>query len=239
MESWEIERMKKEIREVGPGRIGRCFLGKAWGGFADCLKDEDFESLKKTWEDDMESVVVQAVMRAEEARSQSTSYKKQDDNPYLTPTSPSERVIRPLPSASSLSLTRGWVKSQLKRDSGLARKMKDVLKKEVAKTVEEMLQSANNQQDGQSSLTTKSFPCRPALLTPVTPSVQIPSPPASPPPFDDEHGSPSKTEVALSSSGSGLEPLSYEITYLAARLAKMIGMHENIYGPLYNEEVFN
>ncbi|KIJ47768.1 hypothetical protein M422DRAFT_248332, partial [Sphaerobolus stellatus SS14] len=245
VESWEIERMKKEIGEVGPGRIGRCFLGKIWGGFADYENREDnIVNPEKNWEDDMEGVIIQAVMRAEEARSYSISSKRREENPYLTPTSPSDRVIRPLPSASSLSLMRGWVKAHLKRDSTLATKMKDVLMKEVERVTEEMVQSnlaqPLRQQYHQSQNGFKSYPCPPALLTLVTPSTQVPSPPASPTPsFNSTPATNSKAEITPSPPNSGLEPLRYEITYLAARLAKVIGMHEKIYGPLYNSEGFS
>ena len=234
---WEVERLKQEVSEVGPGsgRLGKCLLNGAWGGFADlkdsdeAVKDEKDEEarmrrLKTYWQDRMENIILQGVVRAEEVRSPSpsiNSFSRRGSNPYLTPTSPSRLHGVPLPASSSLSLMRGWIRTNLQSESALSQRMKEVLRKEVARAVGVILEGRKPSilldNVGKTPL-----PVHPSLVTPVNVSF----PPMASDLFKKQNG------------GTGLEPLTQEIAVLAARLAKLIGIHEKIYGGLYVAEAF-
>ncbi|KAG8700200.1 hypothetical protein FRC08_004841 [Ceratobasidium sp. 394] len=110
LEDSVVDRVKREIWEVGPARLGLCFSpGKEKEGGAEWEK----------WRTGMRDVVLQVAVRAEEVRRGVQS----------TPESPV------LPDAQTLALLESWMDTNLRTGAPLERLLKGRLEKAVGEVV--------------------------------------------------------------------------------------------------------
>lgn len=121
---WEIDRVKREIWEVGPARLGWCFFNGTSGATtttstssATSVEDEACES---KWNKGMRDVVLQVCVRAEQVGS---GRDAADD----TDTTPSSFI----PRAETLSMLDGWIGNNMRDNSPLHSLMKRRLRNAV------------------------------------------------------------------------------------------------------------
>ncbi|CAE6440130.1 unnamed protein product [Rhizoctonia solani] len=105
LEDSVVDRVKREIWEVGPVRLGLCFSGRKPGD------DEEWEK----WRSGMRDVVLQVAVRAEQVRSGSK-----------TPA---------LPDSKMLAMLESWTDNNLRPDASLAKLFKGRLTKAVEQVV--------------------------------------------------------------------------------------------------------
>ncbi|KAF8754960.1 T-complex protein 11 [Rhizoctonia solani] len=111
LEDSVVDRVKREIWEVGPVRLGLCFSGRKPGD------DEEWEK----WRAGMRDVVLQVAVRAEQVRS---GVAFDSSKPPTT-----------LPDAKTLGLLESWTDNNLKPDAPLAKLFKGRLTKAVEQVV--------------------------------------------------------------------------------------------------------
>ncbi|GAB1520819.1 Protein SOSEKI 1 [Rhizoctonia solani] len=111
LEDSVVDRVKREIWEVGPVRLGLCFSGRKPGD------DEEWEK----WRAGMRDVVLQVAVRAEQVRS---GLAFDSSKPPTT-----------LPDAKTLALLESWTDNNLKPDAPLAKLFKGRLTKAVEQVV--------------------------------------------------------------------------------------------------------
>ncbi|CAE6445366.1 unnamed protein product [Rhizoctonia solani] len=109
LEDSVVDRVKREIWEVGPVRLGLCFSGRKPGD------DEEWEK----WRSGMRDVVLQVAVRAEQVRSGTWDSAK-------TPA---------LPDSKMLAMLESWTDTNLKPDAALAKLFKGRLTKAVEQVV--------------------------------------------------------------------------------------------------------
>jgi len=109
VEDWEIDRIKREVWEVGPSRLGLCF-------------DVSPPTSSTKWEKGMVDVMLQVATRAEETRDRIRGKE-------FTPGK--------LPSTEIMSLIESWQKSNYRTGSPLCKIMKQRLRAAVLDVVKE------------------------------------------------------------------------------------------------------
>jgi len=123
LENWEVDRIKKEIWEVSPKRVGSCFFVE--NGVSKIpeqyqrLNQMVFDETK--WRDGMENVAVQIAARAEDARISNG----------VSDSTPAGATSRRAPSQAAVTLMNGWIAAHLRRNSPLATLFRGNLQREV------------------------------------------------------------------------------------------------------------
>ncbi|EUC60240.1 T-complex protein [Rhizoctonia solani AG-3 Rhs1AP] len=118
LEDSVVDRVKREIWEVGPVRLGLCFSGRKPGD------DEEWEK----WRSGMRDVVLQVAVRAEQVRS-GTCFSSSK-----TPA---------LPDSKMLAMLESWTETNLRPDAALAK----LFKGRLTKAVEQVVNSSRKKQD--------------------------------------------------------------------------------------------
>ncbi|KAI0345793.1 Tcp11-domain-containing protein [Trametopsis cervina] len=201
--------LKKEMWEIGPSRLGLCFVKGSSG------RDEQH------WRDGISDVVLQLVVRASSAQRASSSSAGSQDRSLPARS----------PDGNMLKLATSWTDSNLRANSPLS----GLMKKRIKRVVEEMvLSKLLAPATPPTAPTTVSPSPQPAVPAPVA---LVPSPPpaATSTTVPQRKASPPPADIAV---GLGLEPLLPEIRHLADRLGKLVGIHLNVYGALYAQPGF-
>ncbi|KAG8733535.1 hypothetical protein FRC11_005457 [Ceratobasidium sp. 423] len=118
LEDSVVDRVKREIWEVGPVRLGLCFSGRKPGD------DDEWEK----WRLGMRDVVLQVAVRAEQVRSGTLADSQK------TPA---------LPDSKMLSMLESWTDTNLRPDAPLAK----LFKGRLAKAVEQVVNSRKKEDD--------------------------------------------------------------------------------------------
>lgn len=121
LEDSVVDRVKREIWEVGPVRLGLCFSGRKPGD------DEEWEK----WRSGMRDVVLQVAVRAEQVRSGASDSSK-------TPA---------LPDSKMLAMLESWTDTNLKPDAALAKLFKGRLTKAVEQVVNSSRKKENEEKE--------------------------------------------------------------------------------------------
>ncbi|KAG8944529.1 hypothetical protein FRC04_001751 [Tulasnella sp. 424] len=223
LEDWEIDRIKREVWEVGPTRLGMCFdvlsptAPPAESGSA-------HRDPKAKWEKGMMDVMLQIARRAEDARERIRSGKGRPADDAAS-SSTSTRM----PSSEILSLIENWQKAHYKKGSPLQKIMKERLRAAVLDVVKENALAASASSVVMDGLTKPNVPSRHHSSSMSMrrigrqPSIVIPS---------------SNPSTPKKSAGTGLEPLMPEIQHLGERIARLVIFHSKVYGKLYEVDGF-
>ncbi|KAG8905478.1 hypothetical protein FRB99_008874 [Tulasnella sp. 403] len=121
VEDWEIDRVKREVWEVGPSRLGLCF---------DVCPSSEGDP-KGKWEVGMGDVMLQVARRVEGARERVRRGGK-----AVKPEDEDETWRRP-PSSKLVALVENWQKTDYKKDSPLQKILKQRLRTAVLDIVKE------------------------------------------------------------------------------------------------------
>lgn len=116
LEDSMVDRVKREIWEVGPARLGLCFSMPAG-------KDKESAEWEK-WRSGMRDVVLQVAVRAEEVR-RGVSPSEEEG----------EKRVPTLPDAQTLALLESWMETNLKTGAPLERLLKARLERAVGDVV--------------------------------------------------------------------------------------------------------
>ncbi|KAG8966146.1 hypothetical protein FRC03_012471 [Tulasnella sp. 419] len=135
VEDWEVDRVKREVWEVGPSRLGMCFDAN-W-------VEDDEGSVTRKWKKGMGDVVLQVAVRADQVRSRTTS--PPSTPPPTEANAPNLGIIaaNAAPSKETLSLVESWLRSNYNRNSPLYKIMKARLRKAVLDVVFKNVLAAN------------------------------------------------------------------------------------------------
>lgn len=221
LEDWEIDRIKREVWEVGPSRLGMCFDVLAPTALP---ADGTQRDPKAKWEKGMMDVMLQIARRAEDARERIRSGKGRPTDD-ATSSSTSSRM----PSQEILTLIENWQKAHYKKGSPLQKIMKERLRAAVLEVVKENALAASSSTAAMDGLTKPNVPSRHHSSSMSMrrlgrqPSIVIPS--SNPP-------------TQKKSAGTGLEPLMPEIQHLGERIARLVIFHSKVYGKLYEVDGF-
>ncbi|TCD65491.1 hypothetical protein EIP91_002575 [Steccherinum ochraceum] len=191
--------------------IGPAHFGLCFrqGEFGCGGEEREREREWEKWRDEIGNAVLHLTVHATDARSAS-SPPSENGNALPTRT----------PDAGLLNLATNWVRSHLRKDSALSGLMRTRLRKKVEEVALGLvLPSPSPSSSSPSSTST------PSSTSSLSLSLKKPSPASEPAP---------SANVA----SSGLEPLMPEITHLAERLVKLVGIHMNVYGALYTQPGF-
>ncbi|KAG8907607.1 hypothetical protein FRB99_003302 [Tulasnella sp. 403] len=120
VEDWEIDRVKREVWEVGPSRLGLCF---------DVCPSTSGDP-KGKWEKGMGDVVLQVARRVEEVRERVRRGRK-------VVTEGEDETSRRPPSADLLALIENWQRTNYTKESPLQKIMKERLRTAVLDVVKE------------------------------------------------------------------------------------------------------
>ncbi|KAG8926516.1 hypothetical protein FRC01_008750 [Tulasnella sp. 417] len=214
LEDWEIDRIKREVWEVGPSRLGMCFDGLAPTALP---ADGAHRDPKAKWEKGMMDVMLQIARRAEDARERIRSGKSD-----AASSSSSSRM----PSQEILTLIENWQKAHYKKGSPLQKIMKERLRSAVLEVVKENALAASASTTVMDGLTKPNVPSRhnsSMRRLGRQPSIVIPS---------------SNPSTQKKGAGTGLEPLMPEIQHLGERIARLVIFHSKVYGKLYEVDGF-
>ncbi|KAF9517278.1 hypothetical protein BS47DRAFT_1326655 [Hydnum rufescens UP504] len=117
IQEWELERVKREIWELGPDRLGWHFFKGGIGAVS--VGDE--EEQHAAWERGVRDITLQLAVRAQETASGvNSSVATEPSNP---------------PDASMLQLVEGWMHTHLQNGSGLHQLMKTKLRRALLDVV--------------------------------------------------------------------------------------------------------
>ncbi|KAF8510080.1 Tcp11-domain-containing protein [Hysterangium stoloniferum] len=211
LEHWEVDRIKKEIWEVSPKRVGSCFFVEngercvplkngpsAKAVLTYCVHfskiPEQYQRINQMvfdnmkWRDAMENVAVQIAARAEDARA--------SDGVDSTTTTSTGATSRRAPSQAAVTLMNGWIAAHLRRNSPLATLFRGHLQREVFNAATRITYGGN--------------PVK--TITEIVPG-------------------PENTTL-------GLESLMPEIRHLGQRIAKLALMNMKVYWSLYEADGF-
>ncbi|CAE7216440.1 unnamed protein product [Rhizoctonia solani] len=122
LEDSVVDRVKREIWQVGPVRLGLCFSGRKPGD------DEEWEK----WRSGMRDVVLQVAVRAEQVRS----------GTFDSPKAPA-----PLPDSKMLAMLESWTDTNLRPDAALAKLFKGRLTKAVEQVVNSTRKKADDEKE--------------------------------------------------------------------------------------------
>lgn len=219
LEDWEIDRIKREVWEVGPSRLGMCFDVLAPAALP---ADSAHRDPKAKWEKGMLDVMLQIARRAEDARERIRSGK---GRPADDATSSSSS---PMPSQEILTLIENWQKAHYKKGSPLQKIMKERLRAAVLDVVKENALAASASTAVMDGLTKPNVPSRHHSSMSMRrigrqPSIVIPS---------------SNSSAQKKPAGTGLDPLMPEIQHLGERIARLVIFHSKVYGKLYEVDGF-
>lgn len=221
LEDWEIDRIKREVWEVGPSRLGLCFdVGPQ-------LSSSGTDP-KVRWEKGMGDVSLQIAKRAEEARErmsrartlptgEASVSEASADTPAAT-----DRV----PSPWVLSLIEKWKATHYRKDSPLQKMLQQRLQAAVLDVVKDAV-AASTGADASSgkSPSARAYSALPMRKINRHPLTSSPS-------------SPNAMNVLKKNPGSGLEPLMPEILHLGDRIARLVLFHSRVYKRLYEVDGF-
>ena len=210
LEDWEIDRVKREVWEVGPSRLGMCF--DVCLGVPNGVNPADVEA---KWKKGMNDVVLQVGMRAEEAREKTGKSRTTSPVTESKPTRP--------PNPETLTLVDNWMRSNYKKGSPLQVLMKERLRNAVLDVVKENVLG-----------TASSSP----VNRPVKSLNGITTSPTSRMRKVNHHAKPGSAPLPPKSAGTGLEPLMPEILHLGERIARLVSFHGKVYRRLYEVEGF-
>ncbi|KAF8606939.1 Tcp11-domain-containing protein [Ceratobasidium sp. AG-I] len=118
LEDSVVDRVKREIWEVGPARLGLCFSLPAGKG----KESAEWEK----WRAGMRDVVLQVAVRAEEVRRGVSLSEEPEEGEKRVPT---------LPDAQTLALLESWMETNLKTGAPLERLLKARLERAVGDVV--------------------------------------------------------------------------------------------------------
>ncbi|KAG8887291.1 hypothetical protein FRB98_000277 [Tulasnella sp. 332] len=224
LEDWEIDRIKREVWEVGPSRLGLCFdVGPQLSSHG--------TDPKVKWEKGMSDVTLQIAKRAEEARERMAKAQSHpNEEPSAESSTPSDRV----PSASMLALIEKWKAAHYKKDSPLQKILQRRLQTAVLDVVRDSVlavTSASTLVDaspGGKSPSARAYSAMPMRRINRHPLIATSS--ASP--------STAAASILKKNAGSGLEPLMPEILHLGERIARLVLFHSRVYKRLYEVDGF-
>jgi hypothetical protein len=121
-EDVDMQVIKKEILELAPRNVGRCFLRVRASSDNQCLHADTREFEK--WKSGMQSVVLQIASRASESRRVSSSAAVASSNPFLR-----------APEPHLLKVAESWSENHFKLESHLTTLMRDRLRDAVLEIV--------------------------------------------------------------------------------------------------------
>lgn len=215
LEDSVVDRVKREIWEVGPARLGLCFSAPGMGANKEGKESAEWEK----WRAGMRDVVLQVAVRAEEVRRGVSTAEASDS-----------KTAPVLPDAQTLALLESWMDTNLKTGAPLERLLKqrleravgDVVGRCVARGSTTTAESSTASQDeceseGSSSEDEEASSSRRSRPNPASSRPSASTAPA----------------VA-----AGLEPLMPEIRHLGERIAKLVSFHGRVYRGLYEAEGF-
>ncbi|KAF7797410.1 hypothetical protein EIP86_008605 [Pleurotus ostreatoroseus] len=223
----ELLAVKKEVWEIGPAHLGRCFLQPSRSSKTDEEREaeegEEEDPEEARWREEVESVVLQLAARATAARA-STSSAPTSSSALHTPGAP-------LPDAALLRLATSWARTNLRADAPLGKLMRARIRRVVEETTVGLVLASS----GSGSLPSSSSSSSSSATG--TPMNVDPAP--SPSPLSSPAQTPMQTAQAPTQPApTGLEPLMPEIRHLAEKLRKLVGIHLDVYGALYAQPGF-
>ncbi|KAG9003244.1 hypothetical protein FRB93_011157 [Tulasnella sp. JGI-2019a] len=224
LEDWEIDRIKREVWEVGPSRLGLCFdVGPQLSSHG--------TDPKIKWEKGMSDVTLQVAKRAEEARERITKAQSHPNHESpIESSTPTDRI----PSPWMLTVIEKWKAAHYKKDSPLQKILQrrlqsavlDVVKDSVlAATSATSLVDASPGGKSPSARAYSAMPMRRINRHPLTATAT-----SSP--------STAAATILKKNAGSGLEPLMPEILHLGERIARLVLFHSRVYKRLYEVDGF-
>lgn len=236
IKEWELARVKREIWEVGPARLGWCFFHGGIGALPLSVhthvaasvsvdidarksgeaKDQaltEVEDEARVWRRGIRDVLLQVSMRSRETASGVNANLDNTAAPLDVPTNGRLTANNStLPDPATLTLLEGWMDSNMKDGSTLhtllRKKLRDALLDVVCRAV---LPATNSAPNFDASLHPNGNPLCPWVAPPPVPAVPV---------------------------GSGLEPLMPEIRHLGDRIAKLVAFHSHVYRHLYVSKGF-
>lgn len=138
--------------------------------------------------------------------------------------------LLPLPDAGLLRLATGWAETNLRAEAPLSVLMRARIRRVVEETAVGLLLASSSSSSPfppSASASASSF----STSTSATSTTSSPSHATPPLSF-------SSTPGASAASATGLEPLMPEITHLAEKVRKLVGVHMDVYGALYAQPGF-
>lgn len=150
LEDSMVDRVKREIWEVGPARLGLCFSLPKEGGNG--KESAEWEK----WRAGMRDVVLQVAVRAEEVR-RGVSATEEDG----------EKKVPTLPDAQTLALLESWMETNLKTGAPLERLLKQRLERAVTDVVGRCVQRTSTSTEEE-----RAAPAVAAGLEPLMPEIR-------------------------------------------------------------------
>ncbi|KDQ09864.1 hypothetical protein BOTBODRAFT_178606 [Botryobasidium botryosum FD-172 SS1] len=245
IEDREIDRVKREVWEVGPARLGLCFFkgnGSGSGGHGHHHGKHSTSSSSSSssssagrsavnaggavvvdetvkWRREMKDVVLQVAVRAEEAReglSASRSTPSSSSSTSASLSATGESAAPIVPKQETLDMLDRWTESNFKNGSPIQKIMKTRLRNAVLTVVREgVLGPSAGAGAGASASASASANANSGSGS-------------------NDGGSSSPSSAA----GTGLEPLMPEIQHLGERMTKLVQFHSRVYRGLYEADGF-
>ncbi|KAI0917155.1 hypothetical protein AcV5_007703 [Taiwanofungus camphoratus] len=165
----ELMKLKKEIWEIGPSHLGYCFMRRC----EERAEETDNPEFKK-WRDEVNDVILQVAMRANEAQVRSNSFSK-SPNPFASHSSPSSssrlEVHARIPDEHMIKLASSWAESNLRQDSPLSSLMYRRIRDQVLEAAVQMAVPSLKQSDAQLEAGAQQAPGTTNGLEPLMPEI--------------------------------------------------------------------